>query len=1146
MSEKRFKKVLAANRGEIAVRIFRACFDLGLHTVAMYSNEDINSLFRTKADEAYLIGENQSPLGAYLDIPAIIDLAKNRGVDAIHPGYGFLSENADFARACEAAGITFIGPPSNVLAQMGDKLAAKATAIACNVPIIPGSTTPLRDADDAVEKAVSYGFPIILKAAAGGGGRGMRRCDNEDEVRHQFELVKNEAKKAFGNEDIFIEKFLVQPKHIEVQILADKHGNVMHLGERDCSLQRRYQKVVEYAPAWSVPKATVEALRADAVKIAKHVNYVNAGTVEFLVDSATGQHYFIEMNPRIQVEHTVTEMVTGIDLVRAQILVAEGHPLSHPAIGLSCQEDLRINGYSIQCRVTTEDPANNFAPDTGKISAYRSGGGFGVRLDGGNASAGSVISPYYDSLLVKVTTWDNTFEGACRRATRAINEEHVRGVKTNIPFVTKILTHPLFRAGQCHTKFIDDTPELFEFREGGDRATKVLKYIAQIQVDNPNTERHQYLMPRFPEPTGKPLHGLKELLDSKGPEAVAQWVRDQKKLLITDTTMRDAHQSLLSTRMRTRDMVKGAEGTAEILADCFSLEMWGGATFDTAYRFLHESPWERLDMLRERIPNVMFQMLLRGANTVGYSNYPDNLVRAFVKEAAQSGIDVFRVFDSLNWIPGMEVAMDEVLNQGKLLEATICYTGDILDPKRDKYSIKYYVDMAKELERRGAHTLCIKDMSGLLKPYAAKKLITELKNEVGMPIHLHTHDTTGNQVATYLMAAEAGVDIVDCATASLSSLTSQPSLNAVVAALEGQERDTGLDLRELQRLDNYWSDVRLRYENFDHGLKNPTTDIYRYEIPGGQYTNLHPQVVSLGLGHRFEEVKEMYKTVNDMLGDIVKVTPSSKMVGDLAIFMVQNDLTPENIVEKGKNLSFPDSVVSYYKGMMGQPAWGFQPEGLQEVVLKGESPITCRPGELIPPIDFDQVRKEMEQFMGDDLINMRAMLSYCLYPKVYEDYRKHRKEYGYIMRMGSHVFFNGLAMGETNKINIEDGKTLVIKYLGLGDQNDDGTRTVNFELNGMRREVAVPDKNAEVKGKTVVMADPEDKGQVGSSIPGMVSKINVKPGDTVEENQVLFVIEAMKMETSVVARMAGTIEQVFAKEGSSVKAGELLLTIKPL
>ena len=1144
VSECNFKKVLVANRGEIAIRVFRACYDLGLHTVAMYSNEDTYALFRTKADEAYLIGENKSPLGAYLDIPAILDLARRRGVDAIHPGYGFLSENADFARACEAAGINFVGPPSHILAQMGDKLAAKATAIACNVPTIPGSTEPLKDADDAVARAVSYGFPIILKAAAGGGGRGMRRCDNEEEVRLQFQLVKNEAKKAFGNEDIFIEKFLVEPKHIEVQILADKHGNVYHLGERDCSLQRRYQKVVEFAPAWSVPKDTIERLRADAVKIARHVGYINAGTVEFLVDR-NGSHYFIEMNPRIQVEHTVTEMVTGIDLVRAQILIAEGLPMSDPRIGLTCQEDLHINGYAIQCRVTTEDPRNNFAPDTGKITAYRSGGGFGVRLDGGNAYAGAVVSPYYDSLLVKVTAWDNTFQGACRRATRAISEEHVRGVKTNIPFVTNILTHPTFHAGKCHTKFIDDTPELFDIDTGRDRATKVLKYIAEIQVQNPSAERRQLDVPRFPpyENTPPKCTGLKQVLDQGGPEAVKQWVLDQKKLLVTDTTMRDAHQSLLSTRMRTRDLVKGAEGTAEILNDCFSLEMWGGATFDVAYRFLHESPWERLDLLRAKIPNIPFQMLLRGANAVGYTNYPDNLIREFVKESAVSGIDVFRVFDSLNWLPGMEVAMDEVLKQNKLLEATICYTGDVLDPKRDKYTLDYYVRMAKELEKRGAHLLCIKDMSGLLKPYAAKKLVTALKQEVGLPIHLHTHDTSGNQVAALLMAADAGVDIVDAAIDSMASMTSQPSLNAVVTALKGQDRDTGLDPDKLQKLSDYWADVRLRYAAFEAGIKNPSTDIYRYEMPGGQYTNLKSQVESLGLGHQFEDVKEMYKAVNDMLGDIVKVTPSSKMVGDLAIFMVQNGLTPDNIVEKGAALTFPDSVVSYFKGMMGQPAWGF-PEDLQKVVLKGEAPITCRPGELLPPVDFEAVEKKMRAFMGDDRINRRAMVSYCLYPKVYEEYRKHRKEYGYIMRMGSHVFFNGMALGETNKINIEDGKTLVIKYLGLGDLNEDGTRNVQFELNGMRREIAVPDPRADVQTHTVVLADPEDKSQVGASIPGMVSKVSVQPGDAVEENQVIAVIEAMKMETSVVARMAGIIDQVLVREGSSVKAGELLMTIK--
>lgn len=1139
MQTKEIQKVLVANRGEIAIRIFRACHDLGIHTVAIYSNEDTYSLFRTKADEAYLVGEKKSPLGAYLDIPGIIGLAKRRGVTAIHPGYGFLSENADFARACEENGILFIGPSAKVLGQMGDKLSAKEIALACGVPIIPGCTEPLRDAEDAVEKAVSFGFPVILKAAAGGGGRGMRRCDSPEEVRTAYELVHSEAEKAFGCGDIFMEKYLVEPKHIEVQILADQHGNVYHLGERDCSLQRRYQKVVEFAPAWSVPQETVEALRRDAVKIARSVGYVSAGTVEFLVDK-NGGYYFIEMNPRIQVEHTVTEMVAGVDIVRSQILIAAGYPLSHPEIGLNRQEDVHVDGYAIQCRVTTEDPANNFAPDNGKITAYSSSGGFGVRLDGGNADVGTVISPYYDSLLVKVTSWDHNFPAACRKAARAINEVRVRGVKTNIPFVTNILAHPDFVAGRCHTKFIDETPELFDIVDSRDRATRVLRYIAEIQVANPNAERHQYDTPRFPQPQAPLGPGLKQLLDEKGPKAVSQWVLEQKKLLLTDTTMRDAHQSLLATRMRTRDMVKGADGVADILRDCFSLEMWGGATFDVAYRFLHESPWERLRLLREKIPNIPFQMLLRGSNLVGYANYPDNLVRSFIKEAAERGIDVFRVFDSLNWIPSMEVAMDEVLNQNKLLEATMCYTGDILDPSKDKYTLKYYVDLAKELEHRGAHMLAIKDMSGLLKPYAAKKLVSTLKQEIGIPIHLHTHDTTGNQVAALLMAAEAGVDVVDAACAPLAGLTSQPSLDALVAALQGTERDTGLDLRRVQELSNYWADVRLRYESFDHGLKTSTTDIYRYEIPGGQYTNLRPQVESLGLGDRFEEVKEMYKTVNDMLGDPVKVTPSSKVVGDLAIFMVQNDLTPENIVERGKALAFPDSVVSYFKGMMGQPAWGF-PEDLQKVVLKGEEPITCRPGKLLPPVDFDRLEQEVRKFRNDP--ERKDLISYAMYPKVYEDFCRHRKEYGYITRMGSHVFFNGMALGETNKINIEDGKTLVIKYLGLGDHNDDGTINVQFELNGMRREVAVRDPNASEKTRQVVQADESDPRQVGASIPGMVSKLHVQPGDTVEENQVLMTIEAMKMETAVTARTAGKVREIRVKEGQAVKAKELLMLL---
>jgi len=1134
-------KVLVANRGEIAIRVFRACHDLGLRTVAIYSAEDTLANFRTKADEAYLIGEGKTPLGAYLDIPGIIDLALRKNVSAIHPGYGFLSENAAFARACEANGIIFVGPPSDVLAKMGDKLSAKEIADKCAVPTIPGSTEPLKDGDDALQKAISYGFPIILKAAAGGGGRGMRRCDGPDEVKDAYELVHSEAEKAFGSGDIFIEKYLVDPKHIEVQILADAHGNVMHLGERDCSLQRRYQKVVEFAPAWSIPEQTVLALRADAVKIAESVGYVNAGTVEFLVDK-DGSHYFIEMNPRIQVEHTVTEMITGIDIVRAQLLIAQGESLSHPEIGLATQEDLKINGYAIQCRVTTEDPRNNFAPDNGKISVYRSGGGFGVRLDGGNASTGSVISPYYDSLLVKVTCHDVTFSSACKKSTRALNEVHVRGVKTNIPFVMNILNHPDFVAGKCHTKFIDNTAELFDLENSRDRATKILKYIADIQVNSPHTERPLFDAPRFPVakvPVGK---GLKHLLDSKGPEAVRDYVLAEKKLLITDTTMRDAHQSLLSTRMRSSDMLGAAEGTADILRDCFSLEMWGGATFDVAYRFLHESPWERLEKLREKIPNIMFQMLLRGSNLVGYANYPDNLVKEFVKEAARAGIDVFRVFDSLNWVPGMEIAIDAILETGKLCEATMCYTGDILDAKRDKYTLDYYVKLAKTLEKRGAHILCIKDMSGLLKPYAAKKLVSTLKQEISIPIHLHTHDTTGNQVAALLMASEAGVDIVDTAVSSMSGLTSQPSMDAVIASLEGTERDTGINLQRIQELSNYWADIRTRYAGFDEGLKTTTTDIYRYEIPGGQYTNLQPQVNSLGLGSRFDEVKEMYKTANDMLGDIVKVTPSSKVVGDLAIFMVQNDLTPENFIEKGEALAFPDSVVSYFKGMMGQPAWGF-PEDLQKVVLKGEEPITCRPGELLDPVDFDALRESVSAIQ-DDPPTLQALLSYAMYPKVYEDFINHRKEYGYLMLMSSHVFFNGMAVGETVKINIEEGKTLVIKFIGFGEFNDDGTRTVHFELNGMRRDVAVKDPTAPESERQCVLADKSDKHQVGASIPGMVSKVSVKAGDKVEENQVLAVIEAMKMETSIVSRIAGTIEEVLIVAGQPVKAGELLIILK--
>ena len=936
-----------------------------------------------------------------------------------------------------------------------------------------------------------------------------------------------------------MEKFLVNPKHIEVQVLADEHGHVAHLFERDCSLQRRYQKVVEFTPAFSVSDEVKKKLYRDAVKITKHVGYTNAGTLEFLVDKDEN-YYFIEMNPRIQVEHTVTEMVTGVDLVRAQILVAQGEPLSDPRIGITKQSDLKLDGFAIQCRVTTEDPTNNFAPDTGRITGYRISGGFGIRLDEATAGTGSTISPYYDSLLVKVTSWDRTFRGVCNKALRAIREVRVNGVKTNIAFITNVLNNETFREGKCYTKFIDETPSLFEIEGGEDAATKMLTYIAERSIAE-NSANFIYEPPRFPPVTGNRKMGLKQLLDAKGPEEVAKWVRRQQKLLITDTTCRDAHQSLLGTRVRTRDIVKCMDGTSEILADAFSLECWGGATFDVCYRFLHESPWERLDIIREKAPNLLLQMLIRGSNAVGYTNYPDNMIREFIKASAKSGIDVFRVFDSLNWIEGMSVAMDEVLKQNKILEAAVCYTGDILDPKNDRYTLRYYVNMAKELEHRGAHMIAIKDMAGLLKPYAAKKLITELKQEVGVPIHLHTHDTSGNQIATYLMAAEAGVDVVDCAISSMSSLTSNPSMNALVAALQGQPRDTGLDLDQLQYLTDYWADVRLRYDKFEGGITSPATDIYRYEIPGGQYTNLKPQVESMGLGQRFTEVKENYRRVDKILGGITKVTPSSKMVGDLAIFMTQNDLTPENIVEKGKDLAFPDSVVDYFAGMMGQPAWGF-PKDLQEVVLKGKKAITCRPGELLEPVDFNQLRKEIDQFHPDQ--SWRSVLSYGLYPKVYKEFCKNREHYGYIMRLGSHVFFHGLSIGETNKVNIADGNTLVIKYLGPGEVDKDGMRTVSFELNGIRREVKVPDPEAQKNITKVPMADPENKGEVGASIPGAVAGINVKVGDTVEEGQTVITIEAMKMETATSARMAGTVKEILVEEGDTVKGGQLLMRIE--
>ncbi|MDF2609884.1 MAG: pyruvate carboxylase [Lachnospiraceae bacterium] len=1141
----KFKRVLVANRGEIAIRIFRACNELGIRTVAIYSEEDKYSLFRTKADESYQIGKNKGPIEAYLSIDEIISLALKKGVDAIHPGYGFLSENPEFARKCEEAGIEFIGPTGDMMDQLGDKIKSKIVAKKAGVPTIPGVEKPIKTEEDAREFAASCGYPVMLKAAAGGGGRGMRIVRTEEELIPSYQSAKSEAKKAFGIDDIFIEKYLEKPKHIEVQILGDKHGNIVHLYERDCSIQRRHQKVVEFTPAVSILEEKRNAICNDAIKLAKQVGYRSAGTAEFLVD-VRGNHYFIEMNPRIQVEHTVTEMVTGIDIVQAQLMVAQGYELGSEEIGIKSQDDIKPRGYSIQCRITTEDPANNFAPDTGKIDIYRTSSGFGIRLDGGNGFTGANISPYYDSLLVKVISHGRTFEDAIRKATRSVKETKITGIKTNSSFIINVLNHETFRKGICDTNFIAENPELLDIIPKKDKELRVLSYIGEIIVNEGKGKVKEFDVPFIPKVVvPKDLRGTKQILDEQGPDGLVKWIKDQNKLLLTDTTMRDAHQSLMATRVRTKDMVKIARPTSVLAEDLFSLEMWGGATYDVAYRFLHESPWDRLQELRKRIPNVLFQMLLRGANAVGYKNYPDNVVREFIKESAETGIDIFRIFDSLNWLKGVEVAVDEVLKSGKVAEVALCYTGDILNKNRSKYDLKYYVNKAKEIENMGAHILAIKDMSALLKPYAAYELIQALKQEISIPIHLHTHDTSGNGVATVLMAAEAGVDIADTAFNSMSGLTSSPALNSIVAALENTGRDTGINNDDIQKISDYWSAVRPVYKQFESGLKSGTAEIYKYEIPGGQYSNLKPQVESFGLGHRFNEVKYMFKEVNDLLGDIVKVTPSSKMVGDLAIFMVKNDLTAENIVEKGKDLAFPDSVVDYFKGMMGQPEGGF-PEELQKIVLKGEEAITCRPGELLPPEDFDRIEKYLKDKYGIE-VTRKNSLSFALYPKVYEEYIKFKVEYGDLSRMGSDVFFHGLTEGETCEIEIAEGKTLIIKLLNVGKLDAEGNRDIVFEVNGFRREIKIEDKNAItgiVRTQSLAqMADPENKMELGASIPGTVLKVLVKEGDVVKEGQSLVVIEAMKMETNITAALPGKVDKVMVAEGQQVKAGELLIKL---
>jgi pyruvate carboxylase len=1141
---RRFKRVLIANRGEIAIRVIRACKELGIRTVAIYSEEDKTSLFRTKADESYQIGKGKGPIEAYLDIDEIIKLALKKGVDAIHPGYGFLSENPEFARKCAKAGIEFIGPTAEMMESLGNKIQSKIVSAKAGVPTIPGVDKPIGSEDEAIEFARSCGYPIMLKAAAGGGGRGMRIVREESELISSYRSAKNESKKAFGVDDMFIEKYVEQPKHIEVQILGDKHGNIFHFYERDCSIQRRHQKVIEITPALTLTEEKRQEICNDALKIAKEVGYVNAGTLEFLVDKH-GNHYFIEMNPRIQVEHTITEMVTGIDLVQNQILIAEGYALTSEEIGIPSQDAIQTRGYSIQCRVTTEDPVNNFAPDTGKIDIYRTGSGIGVRLDGGNGYAGAVISPYYDSLLVKVISHGNSFKDAIRKALRSIKETKITGVKTNIAFLVNVLNHPEFASGDFTTGFIPEHPELFDISIKRDYEGNFLKFIAEKVVNETRGVKTEFDVPYIPNaPRPENLSGTKQILEEKGPEGVVEWIKNQNKLLLTDTTMRDAHQSLIATRVRTTDMLKIARDTSILGKDLFSIGMWGGATFDVSYRFLKESPWERLKEIRKRVPNVLLQMLIRGSNAVGYKNYPDNVIEEFIKEASDSGIDLFRIFDSLNWIKGMEVPVREVIKNGKIAEVCICYTGDILDKSKTKYTLDYYIKKAKEIEAMGAHILGIKDMSALLKPYAAEKLIKALKENISIPIHLHTHDTTGNGVATVLMAAEAGVDIIDTAFDAMSGLTSQPSLNSVVAALENTERDTKINLDDIQQISNYWNVVRPVYAQFESGLKSGSTEIYKYEIPGGQYSNLKPQIESFGLGHRFDEIKEMFKKVNLLVGDIVKVTPSSKMVSDLAIFMIQSSLTPENIIEKGKDLAFPDSVVAYFKGMMGQPEGGF-PKDLQKIVLKGEEPITCRPGDLLPSEDFNKIKEYLKTKHKIDA-TMQDALSYALYPTVFEDYLKYIKEHGDFSKLGSDIYFHGLAEGETCEINLKEGKILITTLLQISKLDNEGYRTVTFEVNGNRRETRIKDKTQSVSSvstESIKMVDPDNELQIGASMPGAIIEVLVSKGDKVEENQKLVIIEAMKMETTITAKTGGIVEEIFIEEGKIVESGELLIQL---
>ncbi|ANE52922.1 pyruvate carboxylase [Flavisolibacter tropicus] len=1149
MKPKTIRKLLVANRGEIAIRILRACTELEIETVAVYTYEDRYSLHRYKADEAYQIGADEDPLKPYLDIESIIHVAKDCGADAIHPGYGFLSENFEFARRCRESDIIFIGPDPEVMQQLGDKVLAKQVARQCNVPLIESSQQPLTSYDIAEQEAARIGYPVMLKAAAGGGGRGMRVIRSEEQLGKSFDEARREAKNAFGDDTVFFEKFIENPKHIEVQIVGDHHGNIMHLFERDCSLQRRFQKIVEVAPAFNLPESARQEVYNYAVAICKAVNYNNVGTVEFLVDQS-GKVYFIEVNPRIQVEHTVTEMITGIDLVKTQIRIAQGNELHGDVIALPKQDAIRINGYAIQCRITTEDPENDFMPDYGTVLAYRSAEGFGIRLDEGSVYNGVKISPFFDSLLVKVTAHSTTVHDATHKLKRALNEFRIRGVKTNIRFLLNIISHPEFIAGNATVNFLQQHPDIFTYKSAQDRGTKTLKYLAEITVNGHPDVKHPDKNKQFEKPLippfnrDLPIHvGTKQLLDDMGPEAFSEWLLKEKKIHYTDTTFRDAHQSLLATRVRTIDMLKVAGSFAQNFPQTFSMEVWGGATFDVCMRFLYEDPWKRLQQFRKAIPNILLQMLLRGANAVGYKAYPDNLVEEFVAKSWENGIDVFRIFDSLNWMPNMEKSIQAVRNRTKgLAEVSMCYTGDIHDPSRTKYTLQYYKQFAKDIENSGAHILAIKDMSGLLKPMAAYELVSELKQMVKIPIHLHTHDTSSLQSATYLKAIEAGVDVVDCCLGAMSGLTSQPNLNAIVEMMRFQERDNPYNIEVLNQHSTYWETVREYYYPFESGMKASSAEVFYHEIPGGQYSNLKPQANSLGLGDRMEDIKKAYRDVNSLFGDIVKVTPSSKVVGDMALFMVTGNLSKEDILKKGHALSFPESVVSMFKGDIGQPVGGFDPT-LQKIVLKDIKPYTDRPNEHLKPIDMDAEFERFQHRFGDD-VTYTDLLSYMLYPKVFEEYYQKRKEYGDVWHIPTLNFFYGLKDDEETLIEIDKGKSILVRLLTCSEPDEDGKRKVFMRLNGQTRIIEIKDQSLKVVVQENEKADPGNRKHIGSPLQGKLSQLLIKEGEEVRANQPLFIIEAMKMETTITATEKGVVNRVVLQPGKMVKADDLVLEIQ--